>query len=64
MCQLLKCFVYPVQKFSAQVELAGPELVNLTPWIREDILLAFQFIRIALGPEDGVCRAAAEIPER
>jgi uncharacterized protein len=38
----LKRFVYPVRvpNFSAQVELAGPELVDLTPWIREDILLA------------------------
>jgi uncharacterized metal-binding protein YceD (DUF177 family) len=38
----LKRFVYPVrvQNFSAQVDLTGPELVDLTPWIREDILLA------------------------
>ena len=38
----LKRFVYPVrvQNFSAQVELTGPELVDLTPWVREDILLA------------------------
>jgi len=38
----LQRFVYPVRvhNFSAQVELAGPELVDLTPWIREDILLA------------------------
>jgi uncharacterized metal-binding protein YceD (DUF177 family) len=38
----LKRFVYPIRvaNFSAQVELTGPELVDLTPWIREDILLA------------------------
>ena len=38
----LKRFVYPVwvPNFFAQVELAGPEMVDLTPWIREDILLA------------------------
>jgi uncharacterized metal-binding protein YceD (DUF177 family) len=38
----LKRFVFPirVRDFAAQVELAGPELVDLTPWIREDILLA------------------------
>jgi len=38
----LKQFVYPirVQNFAAQIELTGPELVDLTPWVREDILLA------------------------
>ncbi|HYY28687.1 MAG TPA: hypothetical protein VE860_12110 [Chthoniobacterales bacterium] len=38
----LKRFVYPihVQNFAAQIELKGPELVDLTPWVREDILLA------------------------
>ncbi|MBV8352247.1 MAG: hypothetical protein JOZ21_08250 [Verrucomicrobia bacterium] len=38
----LKRFVFPVrvQNFSAQVELTGPELVDLTTWVREDILLA------------------------
>jgi uncharacterized metal-binding protein YceD (DUF177 family) len=38
----LKRFVYPVRirNFAAQVELTGTELVDLTPWLREDILLA------------------------
>jgi uncharacterized metal-binding protein YceD (DUF177 family) len=38
----LKRFVFPirVRNFAAQIELRGPELVDLTPWIREDILLA------------------------
>jgi uncharacterized metal-binding protein YceD (DUF177 family) len=38
----LNRFVFPirVQNFAAQIELRGPELVDLTPWIREDILLA------------------------
>ena len=38
----LKRFVYPirVQNFVAQIELAGPELVDLTASVREDILLA------------------------
>jgi uncharacterized metal-binding protein YceD (DUF177 family) len=38
----LKQFVYPirVENFAAQIELTGPELVDLTPWVREDILLA------------------------
>jgi uncharacterized metal-binding protein YceD (DUF177 family) len=38
----LKRFVYPVRipNFAAQIELTGPELVDLTPWLREDILLA------------------------
>jgi uncharacterized protein len=38
----LKSFVYPirVENFAAQFALTGPELVDLTPWIREDILLA------------------------
>jgi DUF177 domain-containing protein len=38
----LNRFVFPirVQNFVAQIELRGPELVDLTPWVREDILLA------------------------
>src|ERR1700739_3590933 len=38
----LKRFIYPirVENFAAQFALTGPELVDLTPWIREDILLA------------------------
>jgi uncharacterized metal-binding protein YceD (DUF177 family) len=38
----LKRFVYPVHipKFAAQIELTGAELVDLTPLLREDILLA------------------------
>ncbi len=38
----LKQFIYPVnvQNFAVQIELNGPELVDLTPWVREDILLA------------------------
>jgi len=38
----LKRFIYSVHipKFAAQIELTGAELVDLTPWIREDILLA------------------------
>jgi uncharacterized metal-binding protein YceD (DUF177 family) len=38
----LKRFVFPlcVRDFVAQIELPGPELVDLTPWVREDILLA------------------------
>jgi uncharacterized metal-binding protein YceD (DUF177 family) len=38
----LKRFVYPlhIPKFAAQIELTGAELVDLTPLIREDILLA------------------------
>jgi uncharacterized protein len=38
----LSQFVYPIhlQNFAAQIELTGPELVDLTPWVREDILLA------------------------
>ena len=38
----LKRFVYPVhiRNFAAQIELSGNELVDLTPWLREDILLA------------------------
>jgi uncharacterized metal-binding protein YceD (DUF177 family) len=38
----LNQFVYPIrlQSFAAQFELTGPELVDLTPWVREDILLA------------------------
>jgi uncharacterized metal-binding protein YceD (DUF177 family) len=38
----LQQFVYPirVENFAAQIELTGPELVDLTPWVREDILLA------------------------
>jgi uncharacterized metal-binding protein YceD (DUF177 family) len=38
----LKRFSFPirVQDFATQIELTGPELVDLTPWIREDILLA------------------------
>jgi uncharacterized metal-binding protein YceD (DUF177 family) len=38
----LKRFVFPirVENFAVQIELTGPELVDLTPWIREDILLA------------------------
>jgi uncharacterized metal-binding protein YceD (DUF177 family) len=37
----LKRFVYPleVNNFAAQVEFAGPEVVDLTPAMREDILL-------------------------
>jgi uncharacterized metal-binding protein YceD (DUF177 family) len=37
----LKRFVYPleVNNFAAQVELTGPEVVDLTPAMREDILL-------------------------
>ena len=37
----LKRFVYPleVSNFAAQVELTGPEVVDLTPAMREDILL-------------------------
>jgi uncharacterized metal-binding protein YceD (DUF177 family) len=38
----LKWFVYPVRirNFATQIELTGAELVDLTPWLREDILLA------------------------
>jgi uncharacterized metal-binding protein YceD (DUF177 family) len=38
----LKRFVYSVNipNFAAQIELTGAELVDLTPWLREDILLA------------------------
>jgi uncharacterized metal-binding protein YceD (DUF177 family) len=38
----LKRFVYPVhiRNFAIQIELSGTELVDLTPWLREDILLA------------------------
>jgi uncharacterized metal-binding protein YceD (DUF177 family) len=38
----LKHFVYPVRihNFAAQIELTGTELVDLTPCVREDILLA------------------------
>src|SRR6516165_12163308 len=38
----LKRFVYPVQisNFATQIELTGAELVDLTPSLREDILLA------------------------
>jgi uncharacterized metal-binding protein YceD (DUF177 family) len=38
----LKRFVYPVwiPNFATQIELTGAELVDLTPWLREDILLA------------------------
>ena len=38
----LKRFIFPlrVEEFAAQIELTGPELVDLTPLIREDILLA------------------------
>ena len=38
----LKRFIFPVRvhDFAAQIELSGPELVDLTSWIREDILLA------------------------
>ena len=38
----LKRFVFPIRvpNFVVQIELVGPELVDLTPWIREDILLA------------------------
>jgi uncharacterized protein len=38
----LRHFVYPliVDPFVAQIELTGPEAVDLTPAIREDILLA------------------------
>ena len=38
----LKRFIFPirVQDFAAQIELTGPESVDLTPLIREDILLA------------------------
>jgi len=38
----LKRFIFPirVQDFAVQIELTGPELVDLTSWIREDILLA------------------------
>ncbi len=38
----LKRFIFPlrVEDFAAQLELTGPELVDLTPLIREDILLA------------------------
>jgi uncharacterized metal-binding protein YceD (DUF177 family) len=34
-------FIYPlvVEDFAFQVELTGPEQVDLTPWVREDILL-------------------------
>jgi len=37
----LKRFVYPleVSNFATQVELTGPEVVDLTPAMREDILL-------------------------
>src|SRR3981081_3298879 len=37
----LKKFVYPlrVNDFAVQIELTGPEQVDLTPWVREDILL-------------------------
>ena len=37
----LKQFVYPleVEDFAVQIELTGPERVDLTPWVREDILL-------------------------
>ena len=63
----LKRFVYPVrvENFSAQVELTGPELVDLTPWIREDILLALPVHpHCDWDRKTSVCRAAAEIPER
>jgi len=38
----LKRFIFPVRvpDFAAQIELTGPESVDLTPLIREDILLA------------------------
>ena len=38
----LKRFIYPVQisNFATQIELTGAELVDLTPSLREDILLA------------------------
>jgi uncharacterized metal-binding protein YceD (DUF177 family) len=38
----LKRFVFPlrVPNFAVQIELTGSESVDLTPWIREDILLA------------------------
>jgi len=38
----LKLFIYPlaVKDFATQIELIGPEQVDLTPWVREDILLA------------------------
>ena len=38
----LKRFIFPirVQDFAAQLELTGPELVDLTSLVREDILLA------------------------
>jgi uncharacterized metal-binding protein YceD (DUF177 family) len=37
----LKSFVYPlvVEDFAVQIELTGSEQVDLTPWVREDILL-------------------------
>src|SRR6266478_10009388 len=37
----LKWFVYPVRirDFATQIELTGAESVDLTPWLREDILL-------------------------
>jgi len=38
----LKRFIYPVRirNFATHVDLTGAELVDLTPWLREDILLA------------------------
>jgi uncharacterized metal-binding protein YceD (DUF177 family) len=38
----LRWFVYParISNFATQIELTGAELVDLTPWLREDILLA------------------------
>ncbi|HEY5753809.1 MAG TPA: DUF177 domain-containing protein [Chthoniobacterales bacterium] len=38
----LEKFVYPIQieDFALQTELTGPEMIDLTPMVREDILLA------------------------
>ncbi|HEY5892646.1 MAG TPA: DUF177 domain-containing protein [Chthoniobacterales bacterium] len=38
----LEKFIYPIQidDFALQTELTGPEMIDLTPAIREDILLA------------------------
>ena len=56
-------FIYPLElnEVALQVELAGPELIDLTPQVREDILLALPAYPHCEWVEGNVCVAQERV---
>ncbi len=61
----LEMFPYPVrvEDFALQIDLAGEEMIDLTPLLREDILLALPFYPRCDWSGERICPAALPAQE-